>query len=132
MRYKDYPDYEETYIIHHNTGYGVMESLRVEHGIVASCSTLEEANNICEELTRLNNSAEDIKSSWIENTYSININTCTDEGKKLLKEFHIQTDKLFKEIKDNPELYNTYTTKDGYIIHLQKHSMFDDSMFDDK
>ncbi len=98
MTYKNYPGYSKTYILVHNTGFGVMEAPYEEKEIVFEANTLEEAQAEAKRLTDLNNPGND--TSWKENTYHININTLTDKGKELLNDFHIKVDQLSQKAKD--------------------------------
>lgn len=126
MKYTDYHGWTKPYVIVHNTGFGVMEAPFIEHEVVAEANTWEEAVKMANKLKVNNNSAEDIRSSWVPNTYHINVNTNCDEGKALLVEFEKEVDKAFQKVIDNPDGYDTIKTRDGFTFHFQKTDLFDD------
>lgn len=93
MKYKQYPNCTKTFVVVRNTGFGVMESPYEEHEVVFEHDDLDVAKAESKSLTERNNTPEQIKSSWIPNTYQINVNTLSESGKKLEQEF----DKDFDE-----------------------------------
>lgn len=129
MRYKDYEGYTKPYIIVHNTGFGVMEDNYVEHEVVAEADTYLEATRIAKQFERENNTTEEIQSSWIPNTYHINVNTNCKDGQILLKEWEKESDKAFQRVKDNPEQYTTHKAN-GFTYHFQKIPEFDSPKID--
>ncbi len=98
MQYKEFPGHK-TFVIIHNIGFGVMEDPYTELDISTSCDSLEEAEKEAKSIKVANNTPEEIASSWVPNTYHINVNTLTDEGKRLLDAFHIKFDQLLDKAK---------------------------------
>jgi hypothetical protein len=90
MKYKDYAEYSKTYVLVHNTGFGVQEDNYIEHEVVYETDDYDDAINTSLELKMKNNTDEQIKSGWCDNTYQININTLTKNGKLLYDKFIIQ------------------------------------------
>lgn len=126
MTYKEYPEIKETYVVVQNSGFGVQEAPYEEVGVVFSTNDKEEAYKKAEELKIANNSPEDIKSSWVPNTYCVNINTSSEEGKKLSNKFS----DAFREMWDrtnNDSRYKDYIDNStGITIRLMKNPMFDE------
>lgn len=85
MYYKDYPTSSKTFVVVHNTGYGVMESPYIEKEVVFESDSMVEAKIEAERLTVLNNDPD--CGSWQNNTYWVNTNTSTEVGKVLEKKF---------------------------------------------
>lgn len=107
MEYREYPS-NKTYIVVHKTGFGVMENPYIEKEVVYDSNSLKDAKKRADELEIQNNSAEDIKSSWRSNTYWININITTKQGKKLLAKFGKEFDEKMKKVKwENCTAYKT-------------------------
>lgn len=124
MRYKDYEGFTKTYIIVHNIGFGTPEDNYEEVAPVAEADTYAEAAKIANNLKGENNPPEDLQSSWCYNTYHININTLTDDGKELLEEFYKESDALLKKAIDNPDNY-TVSKSGEYTFYMQKCPEFD-------
>lgn len=87
MEYKDYIGFTKTYVLVHNTGTGIMEDNYVERDVVYETDDYKDAENKSLELKLKNNTKSQIESNWCNNTYQINVNTLSDYGKKLCKEF---------------------------------------------
>lgn len=83
------PQFTKTYLIQHVTGTGVMEDQFWFREIVSEHDTEEEADRAALQLKYDNNTAEEILSTWYQNSYWVKINTCTEEG-KTLEEKHDQ------------------------------------------
>lgn len=115
MRYAEYENYTKVYVIVHNTGFGVMEAPYEEEGVVFETDSLEEAQSKSKEFEVANNTKEQIKSSWIPNTYHINVNTLSEGGKKLLGEFNDNFNGRDMSKYDKQEIggYTFYTQKDS-------------------
>lgn len=124
MKYKDYEGFTKPYVIVHNTGFGVMEAPYQEHEIVGEADTYLEAQRLSKQFERENNTRDEIRSSWIPNTYHINVNTNCIEGQFLLKEIEKEADKAFEKVKCNPENYSTHKIG-GMTYHFQKLPDFD-------
>lgn len=97
------------------SGFGVMEANYVDEEIVFQTDDQEEAYEKARSLTKENNTPEQIKSSWIPNTYWVHANTLTVEGKRLLAEFDAKHKKTFDRIKNHPNY--TETKIGGVTIH---------------
>ena len=102
MKYKEYTGYTKTFIVVHNTGFGVQEASYQEQGIVYETDNEADAYKKADELRTKNNSAEDLKSSWAYNAYQVNINTLTEQGKEFLKKFESDFEESLEKIKSNP------------------------------
>ncbi|MFA7708159.1 MAG: hypothetical protein WCX73_04365 [Candidatus Pacearchaeota archaeon] len=101
MNYKDYEGFTKTYVIVYVTGTGVMEDNFIDHNVVFETNDKEEADKKAEELKVQNNSPANIASTWYSNRYHVNINTLSENGKKLLEEFESDFDeRLEKGLKD--------------------------------
>lgn len=87
MIYAEYPGYTKTYVICRGEGFGVAEAPYIQKEVVFETDSFEEANNKREELIKSNNTEEDLKSSWVPNTYWVNVNTLSAIGKSLEAEF---------------------------------------------
>ncbi len=124
MGFKEYHDIEHTFVIIHNTGCGVMESPIKRVGVVGSCETEEEAKLKCTELLVANNSLERVQSTWCENTYSYDINTCTELGKQLIAEFDLKFNKMISDAEKNKGDYKWIETPYGTLI-LKRNLEFD-------
>jgi hypothetical protein len=97
MTYKDYKGFTKAFVIVYVTGNGTMESKFTEHHVVFESDDKEEADEKAWELTLKNNRIGEIKSSWYNNRYHVNVNTLSDKGRMLLSEF----DKKIRALKDN-------------------------------
>lgn len=107
MEYREYPS-NKTYIVVHKTGFGVVESPYLEKEVVYESNSLKVAQKKADELEVQNNSTEEIKSSWVSNTYWININTTTKQGKKLLEKFGKEFDRQMEKVNwENCTAYKT-------------------------
>ena|SRR5690349_960751 len=102
MEYKNYDGFSKTYVVEHNTGYGTMESNFEPVAVVFETDDLDVAKEKSAEFQRANNSKEDIESTWILNTYHINVNTLSVGGKALHKRFESKFKKYLNSIKDDP------------------------------
>lgn len=98
MQYKDYEGYSKTYVLVHNTGFGVMEDNYIEHDVVYETDDYEDAQNKALEFKIKNNKPEDIQSSWCYNTYHINVNTLSNKGQELLSSYKDYFDDTLKDI----------------------------------
>lgn len=105
MKYKEYTGYTKTYVVVHNTGFGVQEAPYEEKEVVFETDDKQEAYAKASELRTANNSSDDIASSWVPNTYWVNVNTLSEGGKLLEKEFLIQFDERLKEGLDEGKCY---------------------------
>ena len=121
MEYREYPS-DKTYIVVHKTGFGVMENPYTEKEVAYESNSLKDAKDKANELERQNNTEENIKSSWIYNTYWININTTTPEGKKLLKKFGKEFDRKMEKAKEGN--FKAYKVGDQ-TIYMQHCEAFD-------
>ena len=118
MTYKEYPDHTKPFIVVRCSGFGVMEAPYVEHEVVFECDNKETAELKAKQLKQLNNTPEEIKSSWVPNTYHININTACEEGKRLVEEFRSGFDKMAESVMNN----YTYDVKvhNGITYYFKK------------
>lgn len=121
MEYRKYTS-NKTYIVVHKTGFGVMENPYVEKEVVYESNSLKDAEKKAKELEIQNNSAEDIKSSWVSNTYWININTTTKQGEKLLAKFGKEFEEKMKKVRWKN--YKPYKMGDQ-TIYMQPCEAFD-------
>lgn len=124
MTYKEYPGYTKAYIIMHCTGFGVMEARYIDKEVVFETDDIEAAKSKAKELEFENNTLKEIESTWIPNTYHININTLAEKGKELHAEFCKEFDQRFKDIKKNKN-YNKVKIA-GHEIYFQSCPIFDD------
>lgn len=124
MTYKQYPNHTKAYIVVHQTGFGVQEAPYVEHDAVFETDDYEEAKAKVGELIRQNNSPEQIASSWIPNTYTINVNTSSELGRKLEEEFSERFKRLWDESKSNPNTRETQIS--GITCRFTNFPPFDD------
>ena len=83
MKYKDFSESDKTYIIIHKTGLGTTENPYEDKEIVYETNDQDKARIIADYLTETNNTAEQIKASWIPNTYWVYLNTATPCGKEI-------------------------------------------------
>jgi len=93
MTYKDYEGFTKTYVVVYITGTGVMEDNFIDHNVVYETDNKDEADKKAEELKRHNNSPAEIESTWYSNRYHVNINTLSENGKILQKQFQSDFDK---------------------------------------
>jgi len=107
--YAKFEGYTKTFIIRHTTGVGVMESPLVEKEIMFETDDEKEAEKQAIKLTKYYNSPEDLETTWYSNRYVIQVNTITDKGKELHKEFLVYLEKLKKQITKNSKDTVTYT-----------------------
>jgi hypothetical protein len=94
MNYKDYNGFLKPFIVEHYNGTGVMEDPYMPKKVVGEFDVKEDAEKYAKELFNENNTPEEIKSTWCNNTYWVNVNTLSKKGKQLLSEF----EKGFKNI----------------------------------
>ena len=87
MTYKEYIGLTKTYVVVYVTGLGIMEDNFIEHNVVFETDDECEANKKAQELTKQNNTIDEINSTWYRNRFHVNINTSTKKGKVLLNEF---------------------------------------------
>ena len=92
-------------------GFGVMEAPYTDVRVVYETNNQEEAESKAKELFHLDNTPEEIQSTWCNNTYIVIVNTTTEEGKMLLEEFH----EKFKSLETREPNPNDYTTEIGGI-----------------
>lgn len=95
MTYKEYPNCTKTFVVVHKTGFGVQEAPYIEKEVVFESDDEQIAQTEADRLTKENNEPD--CGSWKENTYWINVNTLTEQGKKLIEEFHSQFDERLKK-----------------------------------
>jgi len=115
MNYAEYEGFSKPYIVQHNTGTGVMEDPYKPKKVVGEFDTKEEAESFANKLFKENNTPEQIKSTWFNNTYWVNVNTSSDEGKELFEKLR----EGFKEFEINEEEYKEIKL-DGYSIYFKK------------
>ncbi len=96
MTYKEYPDCTKTYIVVHQTGFGVMEAPYVEKEVVYETNSQGHAHRKAEEFTKERN-PDYGKTSWLNHTYIVNINILTKKGALLHKQFGKEFDERWKE-----------------------------------
>ena len=104
MTYKEYPDHKGCYVIVHYTGYGVMEDPYIEREPVYSTNDCDDTEALVHAFTEDYNTPEQIESTWIPDTFHINVNTITDKGKQLHKEFTEVFEIKLKEVKQDPRM----------------------------
>lgn len=119
MTYKEYKGYTKAYIVVHNTGFGVMEAPYKEKEVVYETDSLKEAEKVSRKFEKKNNSKKDIKSTWIPNTYWINVNTLSPKGKLLEKEFDSKCNDKIDYAKLTPDLYEK-VEKYGITFYMMK------------
>ena len=117
LRYGEFPEIKETYIVNYMTGCGVMESPFEEKEIVYKSDSLEDCENYIKEHYPYK--------EWQFHHGIITANTLTEEGKKLLKVFQGEWFSVEEKIKNNPQNYTTYTTNDGMKITLENNNLLD-------
>lgn len=125
MIYKDYIGFTKTYVVVHNTGFGVMEANYIEKEVVFETNYIDEAYSKSIEFRNKNNTEEEIKSSWIPNTYWVNVNTLNIEGQKLYKILRNEVEEKIKLAKESGN-YKKYNF-DGNSILMQHNKKFDDN-----
>lgn len=86
-------------------GFGVMEAPYTDVRIVYETNSQAEAEAKAKELFHLNNTPEEIQSTWCNNTYLVIVNTTTEDGKRLLQEFN----EKFKSLDARESKPNDYT-----------------------
>lgn len=101
MTYDNYKGFTKPYVVQHYTGTGVMEDNYIAREVVGEFDTKIEAETFADKMFKANNTPEQIKSTWYDNTYSVNVNTLSDKGKELLTDL----EKGFGKIKINKEDY---------------------------
>ncbi len=124
MNYQDYPNYTKTFIVMRCSGFGVMEAPYQDEEVVFETDNEDEAYAESNRLRETNNTPEQIKSSWIPNTYWVHVNTSTEAGKKLLAEFQREANERLENLKQQPN-YKMVT-----IGRVTVHTTTDDSFFD--
>ena len=102
---------DKTFIVMQQKGFGVMEAPYTDVRIVYETNSQAEAEAKAKELFHLNNTPEEIQSTWCNNTYLVIINTTTEDGKRLLEEFH----EKFKSLDAREPNPNDYITEVGGI-----------------
>lgn len=93
MTYREFPNWDSTFIVVHSTGSGVMEDPSVDQGPVFGSNSREWADERAKELKAQDNTPEEIESTWCRNYYSVNVNTLTEMGKYLYEQFAEKFDK---------------------------------------
>ena len=97
-------------------GFGVMEAPYTDVRIVYETNSQAEAEAKAKELFHLNNTPEEIQSTWCNNTYLVIVNTTTEDGKRLLEEFHEKFKKLeARELGPNDYTYEFQGIKITFI-----------------
>jgi hypothetical protein len=107
--YAEFEGHTKTFIIKHIQGVGVIESPFVEKEIMFETDDEKEAEKQVIKLKKYYNSPEDLETTWYSNRYQIQVNTLTDKGKELHKEFLVYLEKLKKQITKNSKDTVTYT-----------------------
>lgn len=97
MEYKQYPNHTKAYIVVRMMGSGAQGDTFSEQEVCFETDDKIEAVAKIEELTIANNTPEEIKSSWKSNTFLMNINTCSEYGKKLEEDFSEIFEKRLKD-----------------------------------
>jgi hypothetical protein len=93
MNYREF-DSDKAFIVMQKSGFGVMEDPYRDVGVVFETNNEQEARDKSKELLEANNTPEQIKSSWIPNTYWVMGNYNSEPGKKYREE----QQKLYKPI----------------------------------
>ena len=115
MTYDNYEGYSKPFIVQHNTGTGVMEDNYILREVAGEFDTKEDAEKFADKLFKENNTLEQIKSTWCDNTYCVNVNTLSEKGKQLLADLK----KGFKDIEINKDEYDTYKVGE-YTFYFKK------------
>lgn len=122
MIYKEYEGFTKTYVVCRGEGFGVMEAPYIQKEVVFETDSYEEANSKSEELKKANNTEEDLKSSWVPNTYWVNVNTLSHKASLLKKGFEGFTDDEIETMKTSGEY--TILKVGEYSFYHKKHPMY--------
>ena len=106
------------------SGFGVMEAPYIDEEIVFETDSEDEAITESKKLRNINNTPEQIKSSWVPNTYWVHVNTSTEKGKELLDIFEKEVEERLKKIQSQSNYKKIEI--DGITIHTTT----DDTLFD--
>lgn len=125
MLYKDFKESEFTYIVMHQTGVGVMECPTQDVKVVFETDNLEEAQEISKKFYNDYATPDELQSSWVYNHFPIMVNTATEKGKKLLKEFSDDFKVKWTEAMDKLVGFSTYTLDNGTTVMIQRNELYD-------
>lgn len=124
MEYKEYSHIKDCYVVVHCTGNGVMEDRYVEQGIVYSSNDKKKCERKIKQLTKENNTPQQIKSTWLDNTYMLCINSSSEKGEMLYREWSKKFKDEIEYAKAHPELYDvrergkmTLYTMKGFVCN---------------
>lgn len=124
MTYRPYPDLLTTYVIVRTTGNGVVEDPYISHEAQEGSDDLLEATTKAGDLTRWNNSPEQLKSTWLSVRYLVEINTATEKGKELEEDFAKRFESQIEKIEYNPD-YKKYEMEGGHVMYIQHNDALD-------
>lgn len=123
MGYQEYPDIEHVYVLHHTEGISVQGNDDYEVKEIMTSSNDPEA------LIALGKLTYPRPTTWEFDGWTIRINTCTVEGKRLYEEMsennrqHFEA--LYSDMALHPEDYTVTQYGDNRII-MRKHPAFED------
>jgi hypothetical protein len=86
MIYQKYEGFTKTYVICRGEGSGVAEDPYIQKEVVCETDNYENALKLQDILTKENNTPKQIESTWIPNTYWINVNILSKKGEELFNE----------------------------------------------
>ncbi len=101
MRYKKHEASDKGYVVVRCSGFGTMESGYVDEEIVYETDNKSDAYKEADRLLHLNNSEEQIKSTWIPNTYWVHANTNTEIGKSEYEKFRAKSEEVIRKAKES-------------------------------
>lgn len=128
MIYKDYKGYTKTYVIVHNQGSGATGEPYRELEVVYETDDYNDAKNKALEFENKHNTPSEIQSTWLSNTYIINVNLLSEGGKKLLKQTNMSEKKEKPPFGLLPRyIYEDYTKSERYFEIIQAISRFLDA-----
>ena len=99
MEYREYPG-EKTPLVCRYRGSGFMEDPHTFVEVAGSFEDRDEAIQFKNTLTYTTNTQEEIESTFLTNTYVVNINTLTLQGKKVEKDFETSFEEKWGSVKD--------------------------------
>jgi hypothetical protein len=123
MIYKDYKGCTKTYVIVHNQGSGATGEPYRELEVVYETDDYNDAKNKALELENKYNTPAEIQSTWLSNTFIINVNLLSEGGKKLLNTMSYNKEKLPLGLLPR-YIYEDYTKSERYSEIIQAISRF--------